>query len=143
MGMLVKQVMNKKVVVAKPNVTIREASKVMSKFHIGSLVVVDESGIAGILTERDILISVAEGKDADQTQIRDIMSRNVITIEPDKTVEEVVDLMVEHKIKKLPVVREGKLVGIITASDIVVVEPKLIQNIANLVSIKLPGYRGG
>ena len=141
--MLVKQVMNKKVVVAKPEITIKEASRFMSKFHIGSLVVVDKTGIAGIITERDVLNSVAEGKDTDQTQVIDVMSRNVITIEPNKTVEEAVDLMVEHKIKKLPAVREGKLIGIITASDIIVVEPKLIQNIANLISMKLPGYRGG
>jgi len=141
--MLVKDVMNKEVVVVKPSVTIREASQFMSRLHIGSLVVVDETGIVGIITERDILISVAEGKDHDQTQVRDIMTRNVITIDPNKTVEEAVDLMVQHRIKKLPVVRDGKLVGIITASDIIVVEPKLIQNIASLVSIKLPGYRGG
>jgi predicted transcriptional regulator len=67
----------------------------------------------------------------------------VITVEPDKTIEEAVNLMTKHKIKKLPVVEDNKLVGIVTASDIVVVEPKLIESIANLVSIKLPGYRGG
>jgi predicted transcriptional regulator len=67
----------------------------------------------------------------------------VITVEPDKTIEEAVNLMTKHKIKKLPVVEDNKLVGIVTASDIIVVEPKLIESIANLVSIKLPGYRGG
>jgi predicted transcriptional regulator len=71
------------------------------------------------------------------------MTKNVIMIEPDKTIEDAVNLMTDNRIKKIPVVKDGNLVGIITASDIIVVEPKLIENIANLISIKIPGYRGG
>jgi len=141
--MLVKDVMNKNVVVAKSDVTIREATKVMNKFRIGSLVVLKEEKIAGILTERNVLEAVAGGKDADTTAIEDIMTKKVITIDPDESVEAAVDLMTQHKIKKLPVVENNKLKGIITASDIVVVEPKLIASVANLISMKLPGYRGG
>ena len=142
--MLVKDVMNKNVVVGKPDLTVKEASKVMSQFHMGSLVILDdEKKIVGILTERDILISVAEGKDPETAAAADIMSKDVVTIEPDKKIEEAVDLMVKYKIKKLPVVRDEKLVGIVTASDIVVVEPKLIQSIASLVSIRMPEYSGG
>ena len=141
--MLVKDVMNKNVIVAKPDVTVREASKVMAKFHIGSLIIQSAGKIIGIMTERDVLQAVATGKDPETTLVEEIMSKNVITIEPDKKIEDAVELMIEHKIKKLPVVSEGKLVGIITASDIIVVEPKLIASIANLISIKLPGYRGG
>lgn len=141
--MLVKDVMNKNVVVAKSDVTIREATKVMNKFRIGSIVVLKEEKIAGIATERNVLEAVANGKDMDATPIEEIMSKNVVTIDPDETVEAAVDLMVQHKIKKLPVVEDKKLKGIITASDIVVVEPKLIASVANLISMKLPGYRGG
>lgn len=142
--MLVRDVMNKNVVIAKPDVTIREASGVMNKFSIGSLVVVEDKNIVGIITERNVLTAVAEGKDPETMPIENIMTKKVITITPDKPVEEAVDLMVKNKIKKLPVVGEGnKLVGIITASDIIVVEPKLIASIASLISLRLPGYRGG
>lgn len=141
--MLVKDVMNKNVVVAKSDATIREAAKVMNKFHIGSLIVLKEEAIAGILTERNVLIAVAGGKDPDSTVIEEIMTKKVVTIDPDQTVEAAVDLMIQNKIKKLPVVEDNKLKGIITASDIVVVEPKLIASVANLISMKLPGYRGG
>lgn len=141
--MLVKDVMNKKVVVGKFDVTIREATKVMNKFRIGSLVVLKEEKIVGILTERNVLEAVAAGKDPDSIAIEDIMTKNVVTIDPDEAVEVAVDLMTKHKIKKLPVVENDKIKGIITASDIVVVEPKLIASIANLISMKLPGYRGG
>ncbi|MEM7821817.1 MAG: CBS domain-containing protein [Candidatus Aenigmatarchaeota archaeon] len=141
--MLVRDVMNKNVVVSEPGITVKEAARIMSQFHIGSLIILKNKKIVGIITERDILISVAQGKEAELTTVEEVMTKNVITIAPDKTVEDAVNLMIEHRIKKLPVVDGNKLVGIITASDIVVVEPKLIEGIANLISIKLTGYRGG
>ena len=141
--MLVRDVMNKNVVVAKPDITVKEAAGIMSQHHIGSLVILKDKKIVGIITERNILIAVAQGKDAELTTVEEIMSKNVVTVAPDKTVEDAVNLMTEHKIKKLPVVEGDNLIGIITASDILVVEPKLIEGIANLISIKLPGYRGG
>ena len=141
--MLVKDVMNTNVVVAKAEATIREASEVMNKYNIGSLVVVKDSGIAGIITEHNVLESVAAGRNPDETKIAEIMSSEVVTVAPDSTVEQAVDLMVKHKIKKLPVVDGDKLMGIITASDIIVVEPRLVAIIANLISMKLPGYSGG
>ena len=141
--MLVKDVMNTNVVVAKADATIREASEVMNKYNIGSLVVVKDSGIAGIITEHNVLESVAAGRNPDETKIAEIMSSEVVTVAPDSTVEQAVDLMVKHKIKKLPVVDGEKLAGIVTASDIIVVEPKLVASIANLISMKMPAYSGG
>jgi CBS domain-containing protein len=141
--MLVRDVMNKNVVVAEPEITVKEAAGTMSQYHIGSLVILKDKKIVGIITERNILIAVAQGKDAELTTVEEIMSKNLVTVATDKTVEDAVNLMIEHKIKKLPVVDDDKLIGIITASDILVVEPKLIEGIANLISIKLPGYRGG
>lgn len=141
--MLVREVMNKQVVVSKPETSLKEASKVMTDMRIGSLVVVEEEKILGILTGSDVLRAIASGKDPDRTLIENAMSKNVKTIEPDKTIEEAVDMMVEHKIKKLPVIDSGKIIGIVTASDIVVLEPKLIANVAALLSLRLPGYSGG
>lgn len=142
--MLIKEVMNRDVIAAKPEMSVREAAKVMSKYHIGSLIVLEEEKIAGIITEGDILRKViVEGKDLDETRIKEIMTENVITITPDKTIDDAVKIMTEKKIKKLPVVDNDKLIGIITASDIMVVEPKLIEAIAGLISLKIPGYQGG
>lgn len=141
--MLVKDVMNKNVVVAESDVTIREASKVMSKYKIGSLVVMKEGTIVGMLTEGDIMESVASDRDPDTTIVETVMSEKVFTVEPEQTIEAAADIMVQNKIKKLPVVEDGQLKGILTASDIVVVEPKLIASVASLISMKLPGYSGG
>jgi len=140
---MVRDVMNTNVVVAKLEATIREASEVMDKYNIGSLVVVGEKGIAGIITEHNVLETVAANKNPDETKVGDVMSPEVVTVSPDSTIEQAVDLMVEHKIKKLPVVEGDKLLGIITASDIIVVEPKLVASIANLISMKMPAYSGG
>jgi len=141
--MLVRDIMRKEVMTAKPDATVKEAAAAMSRLHIGSLVVVAEEKIVGIVTERNVLTAIASGKDPELTTVEEVMAKNVITIKPDEKIDTAVALMAEHKIKKLPVVDGGKLVGIITASDIIVVEPKLIESIANLLSIKLPGYRGG
>lgn len=141
--MLVKDVMHKNVVVAKSDATIKEASKVMSKYKIGSLIIVKDDKIEGIITDTDIIKALAQEADVNTTSMEDIMSKKVITVDPEQTIEDTVDLMVKHKIKRLPVVEEGKIKGIITASDIIVVEPKLIASIASLISLKLPGLRGG
>jgi len=141
--MLVRQIMNRDVVIAKPEATLKEASEVMAKFHIGSLVISDGEKIFGIITSSDIIKAIASGKDVEKTLIGNIMTKNVITIEPDKDIEEAVDLMVQNKIKKLPVVDQGRLVGIITASDIFTIEPRLLANLASLLSTNMSNYTGG
>lgn len=141
--MIVRNVMHKDVVTIRPNLSLREASKIMSKFGIGSLVVVEDENLVGIITSTDIIKAIAEGKDVDNTLVSEVMSKDVITVDPDESLEEAVEKMMERNIKRLPVVEGGKLIGIITASDIIVVEPKLIEGIANLLSLKLPGYKGG
>lgn len=141
--MLLKDVMNREVVVINPKISLREAARTMCEKHIGSLIVLEEGDIVGIITQTDILKAVAEEKDLDTTLVEDVMNKKVYTIDYEKTVEDAVNLMMEKRIKRLPVTKEGKLVGIITASDIITVEPKLITGIANLLSMKIPGYKGG
>jgi CBS domain-containing protein len=142
--MLVRDVMNRNVIATRPDVKIKEAVKIMNKLSIGSLVVLDEkNNIVGIVTERDILKSIEKDIDPEINEVKDIMSKNVKTVSSDTDLKDAVDIMLKYKIKKLPVADNGNLVGIITTSDIVVVEPKIIESIANLLSIKLPGYRGG
>jgi|SRR5437870_6915016 len=141
--MIVRNVMQRKVVTAAPEVNLRQASKVMVDFHIGSLVILSKNQIVGMLTSSDILKSIAGGGDPEATLAETVMSKKVVTIDPDKTIEEAVNLMLKNRIKKLPVTEGKKLVGIITTSDVISIEPKLIESIASLVQVKLPGFRGG
>jgi len=134
--MLVKEVMNRNVKTVRPEDTVKDAAKIMNERRIGSLVVVSGTGeVVGILTERDILTDVvAIGKSADEVKISEIMTPNIVTITPDRTLEEAADVMTENKIKKLPVVHEGRLVGIITATDLIAYEKDLIKKISVLLA---------
>jgi CBS domain-containing protein len=111
--MLVKAVMNKPVT-AKDEISVRQAAKIMSNRGIGSLIIVKDKKIVGIITERDIMRNVAklEGK------VTGVMSKSVKTIGPDEDVNAAADTMSRYKIKRLPVVSDKKLVGIITATDV-------------------------
>jgi CBS domain-containing protein len=141
--LLVKDVMNKNVVVAKPIVTLREAAKVMGEMNMGSLVIMEEEKIVGIVTSTDILKAIGEGRDADKVTIYEIATKNVITIQADEPLEKAVDIMVKNKIKKLPVLMNEKLVGIITVSDIAIVEPKIVATVASLISLNAGKFAGG
>lgn len=135
--------MKREVVVVSPDASIREASKIMSRYDIGSLIVMENDNPVGILTERDVLNLVARDENLDEIKVSEVMSKNVVTIESNKKIDDAVDLMLKHKIKRLPVKEGSKIVGIVTTSDIIVAEPKLIEAIASLISLKIPGYRGG
>jgi len=141
--LLVKDVMNKNVVVAKPIVTLREAARVMGEMNMGSLVIMEDEKIVGIVTSTDVLKAIGEGKDPDKVTIGEIATKNVITIQADDPLEKAVDIMVKYKIKKLPVMMNEKLVGIITVSDIAIVEPKIVASIASLISLNAGKFAGG
>jgi len=111
--MNVKDVMRQPFVITK-DISIADAAKIMSNKDIGCLIFMKNEEVKGIVTERDILKHYHEGK-----KVSEIMSDKVITIESDKDLSRAFILMKTKKIKKLPVVDEGKLVGIITATDLV------------------------
>lgn len=141
--MLVNEVMNRNVVVVKRDATLKDASEVMAKTRIGSLVVVEGNKIIGIITSSDIIRSIAQDKVPANTLIEEVMSKRVFTVEPDVTLQKAVDVMIDNKIRELPVVENSKIKGILTVTDVAVVEPKLVASIANLLSMQFPGYRGG
>jgi len=132
--MIVKQAMTKQVLVTNPNTTIRDVARVMAEHRVGCLVVLENDKIVGIITELDIIWKVvANDKDPNTTNVADIMSKKVVTVQANQTLEEASALMVEHEIKKLPVLEKDKLVGIITATDLISVQPKMIETLANLL----------
>jgi len=118
--MKIKEVMRNAKIIS-PDATAKEAAVLMSCQHIGSLIVVDkDEKVAGIVTERDIISKVtAENKIPNKVSVWQIMSPKVITIGPNDMLDDAVYLMIQHKIKKLPVVDDDELVGIITSTDIV------------------------
>jgi CBS domain-containing protein len=100
-------------------VTIADAVAEMNKKRIGCIVILDEGRIAGIFTERDVLSRVI-GADIDPKTVRvaDVMTRDVHTIPPETTVEQTMALFAERRCRHIPVVENGKLVGLISIGDI-------------------------
>jgi len=132
--LLVNDVMVTDVVTVESHVDVKRAVRVMNDFEIGCLIVVEAGRVIGILTERDVLKRVVdEGRKPEETTVGEVMSKPPITISPDADLETAIALMFKHKIKKLPVVENGKLVGLVTFTDLVRAQPALIQTIRRLM----------
>jgi CBS domain-containing protein len=117
----VKEIMTTSVVTVNDGATIPEAAKIMSDRGVGCLVVKREEKVVGILTERDIVVrAIARDVDLSATKVEDIMSKEVVVCSPNMRIVEVAKIMGEKKIRRLPVIDEGKLVGIVTAYDVAV-----------------------
>jgi CBS domain-containing protein len=97
-----------------------EAARFMRDEDVGLIPIVESDRLVGTVTDRDIAVRlVAEGKSPEKTQVADIASRELVTIDPDQDVEEAMRLMAKHQVRRLPVVEEdGKLVGIVAQADI-------------------------
>lgn len=131
----VEDVMVKEVVKIDADVTIKEAAGVMNKFEIGCLIAVGKGKAAGILTERDLLKRVvAEGKDASQLRVRDVMTSPLVVAEPSMDLGEAVKLMFKMKIKKLPVVADRRLVGLVSLTDIARFQPQMMVLVKHLAA---------
>ena len=111
--MRVSEIMNK-VRVIEHDMTLKQAAKVMSKRGIGSLVVLKKDKIAGIVTERDVMKNI----DKLNKRVSKVMNKDVVTIDGGEQIDDAAVIMSEGSIKRLPVVHKGKLVGILTATDI-------------------------
>ncbi len=113
----VKDLMTKNVVTIDINKTVAEAAALMSENDIGDLIVMDNNTPVGIVTERDFVRRVlAEGKSAD-SKISEVMTRPLKVIDPEAPIKEAARRMVNKGIRRLPVIKDNKLVGIITAAD--------------------------
>lgn len=133
----VRETMNKDVITAEPGSSVAEVAKLMSKYSVGSVVVVEGEKPVGIITERDIAYSVAAtDKRPSQVKVRDIMSSNLKTIEPDRSLIEASKIMGRSNIRRLPVIEKGRLVGIVSNKDILAVAPSQIEVLRELVAMQ-------
>lgn len=104
----------------RPERTVFEALEKMAQANIGALVVTEEDQLVGILSERDYARKVIlQGRASRDTPVREIMSAPVITIDPSASVEDCMEVMTERKLRHLPVVDEGLMVGIVSIGDVV------------------------
>lgn len=116
--MKVKDIMTKNVAYINPDASVTEAAQLMQKHNVGSIPVMDSSGIVGVVTDRDIVVrNIAHGKSPQDTVVRDIMTSQVATVTPDTDVDEISELMSRHQVRRMPVVKNNTLVGIVALGD--------------------------
>ena len=109
---------NQDVIAAPGAMTVQEAARLMKEHRVGALMIVEEGKLAGIFTERDALFRVvAEDRDARTTRLADVMTRNPQTIHPDKPFPDALHIMYEGGFRHVPVVEDGRAVGVISARD--------------------------
>ena len=118
--MKVKECMCSEVVWANPNSTVSEVAKQMLNNHIGCIPVCDNNNnVVGLVTDRDLILRcIASDKDCKQTKINEIMTTNIKTVTPENDVKDASKIMCECQIKRVPVVENNKIVGIITLGDL-------------------------
>ena len=119
--------------------SVFEAVQLMVEMNVGSLLVTVSSDIAGIVTERDYLRRVTlEGRTDRETPVREIMSSPLIVASPQTTVDECMALMTDRRIRHVPVVDEGRVVGVVSIGDLVKFKSKLqtfeIQYLTNYIT---------
>jgi CBS domain-containing protein len=103
-----------------PTATLKAAIDRMRDKHISALVVAENSAVVGIISERDILQALSQHtRSPDALQVEDAMSQNLITIAPDASVRHAMRLMTQHRVRHLPVMRDGALFGIVSIGDVV------------------------
>ncbi len=126
--MLAKEIMNKIVTAATRKTNGRDLSvKLLSGMYSG-LPVVDKGKVVGVVTEFDLLKAVKEGKDLQKIFAEDIMTKEPICVEEGTHVDEIINIMTEQKIIRVPVVRKGSLIGVISRCDILnsLIQPEFV-----------------
>ena len=102
-----------------PAMTVAAAVEVLNANKVGSVLVMDGQRLVGIFTERDVLRRVVGGrKDPEKTKVADVMTRELAVMKPGSTVEDAMSVIAEKRIRHLPVVEEGKVIGVISQGDI-------------------------
>jgi CBS domain-containing protein len=120
MGQSIRDVMTSNPSTIDAEKSVAYAAKMMREEDVGLAPIVEGDKLIGMLTDRDIAIRVvAEGRDPDQVKVRDVASKQVVTIDPQQDLEEALRIMAKHQVRRLPVVEEdGKIVGVVAQADV-------------------------
>jgi CBS domain-containing protein len=119
MGKSVKDAMTSEVKTASPSQPLTDVARLMKQEDVGSVPVVDGDRLVGVVTDRDIVVrGIADGSDPHAIKAGDIASRDVVTVRPDDDLDEVLRLMAQHQVRRLPVVDDGRLVGVVAQADV-------------------------
>jgi CBS domain-containing protein len=119
MSKKVKEVMSSSPIGLDESATLFEAARAMRDGDFGSIVVMKNGAVCGVVTDRDIVVrAVAEGKDPKSIKLGEICSGHVVSVSPDQSVDEAAEVMRDKAVRRVPVIDKGRLVGIVSLGDL-------------------------
>jgi CBS domain-containing protein len=119
MAQKVRDVMHAGAETVRPDDTVKRAASIMKAADVGPLPVCDGDRMVGIITDRDITVrAVAAGRDPARTPVHEAMTSDIVCVEADQDVDEAIELMRQHAVRRLPVVDQGRLVGMVALADL-------------------------
>jgi CBS domain-containing protein len=137
-GIRVGDIMTRNFIYVSPKTNIKECAKTLVKKKVGSLIIKEKDKLLGFLTEREIIWALVKKSKEELKDIlaQDIMKRKVVTIPPSADLFEAIKRLKHKKIRRMPVVEHGRVIGLITLKDILKVEPGLFQMLIENIKIK-------
>jgi CBS domain-containing protein len=122
-----------------PSATVYEALELMAKNDVGSVVVADGDCLMGMFTERDYARKlILQGRSSKDTRVSELMTSNILTVSPTQTIEDCMEMITDNRVRHLPVVEKGRLVGIISIGDVVKAviadQQRTIQQLSSYIS---------
>jgi CBS domain-containing protein len=139
----IREVMTASVVTAGPDSSVQDVAELMRERNVGSVVLVDAGELIGFVTDRDLAVSVLADGHSSHVEARGHASCPVVTGTPDMHVEEAAELMITHGIRRLPVVDDGRLTGMLTLDDLAARtgDPELAHRLTSQITrAALPGF---
>ena len=137
-GVKVGDLMTRNFVYVAPDTDLKKCTQIMVKKRVGSLIIKDNDKLKGLLTEKDIIWAIVKKSKSDlkNIKVKDLMRRKIVTIRPGADITDAMQKFKKKKIRRLPVVENGKLIGFLTIKDILKIDPGLYQMITETVKIR-------
>ena len=136
-GFTVADAMTHEPVTISPNKTLRDAAKMMAEQHVGALLVKEGEQIVGILTEQDMVRKgIALSGNTALKKVKEAMETDIVTTSPDEDIFEALRIMRDYNFRHLPVMHQGKFVGLVTLKDILKIEPDLYEILVEKIELR-------
>lgn len=119
MSQPIRNVMSKKILKLPASATVSDAARTMRDSNVGAVIIEEQGKLLGLVTDRDIVVrTIAEGRDPDATRLEDTCTKMPISLAPDDDTDRAVQLMRERSVRRLPVVENGKVIGMVSLGDL-------------------------
>ena len=133
----VKEIMRRAVYTVDGSVSMNDVAKIMTENRIGSVVVMKDNAPVGIVTDSDVVSLVARGRDPKKTRVKDLKRGKFITAGPEEDMFKVVRKMVKNGVKRIPIIKDGNLVGIVSDKEVMITAPEMVEVLSEKIKSRM------